>query len=61
MIFNIKPWILMNSYWIFLPYMETWAAAKERFKVSVAVPPAPVEVPSQWPHSLIVTSVRFAG
>ena len=37
--------------------MEPWAAAKKKLSVSLAVPPAPVRVPSQRPLAPSVTSV----
>ena len=37
--------------------MEPWAAAKKKLLVCVAVPPAPVLVPSQRPLSLSVKSI----
>ena len=37
--------------------MEPWAAAKRKLSVSVAVPPAPVRVPSQRPLASSVASV----
>ena len=37
--------------------MEPWAAAKKKLTVSVAVPPAPVRVPSQRPLAPSVASV----
>ena len=37
--------------------MEPWAAAKKKLSVSVAVPPAPVRVPSQRPLVPSVASV----
>ena len=37
--------------------MEPWAAAKKKLSVSVAVPPAPVRVPSQRPLAPSVASV----
>ena len=36
--------------------MEPWAAAKKKLSVSVAVPPAPVRVPSQRPLAPSVAS-----
>ena len=41
---------------LFLLSMEPWAAAK-KLSVSVAVPPAPVQVPSQRPLAPSVASV----
>ena len=37
--------------------MEPWTAAKKIFLVSVAVPPAPVRVPTQRPFTPSVASV----
>ena len=37
--------------------MEPWAAAKKKLSVSVAMPPAPVRVPSQRPFVPSVASV----
>ena len=37
--------------------MEPWAAAKKKLSVSVAVPPAPVRVPSQRSVAPSVASV----
>ena len=37
--------------------MEPWAAAKKKLLVSVAVPPGPVQVPSQRPLAPSVASV----
>ena len=37
--------------------MEQWAAAKRKLSVSVAVPPAPIRVPSQRPLAPSVASV----
>ena len=37
--------------------MKPWAAAKKKLSVSVAVPPAPVRVPSQKPLAPSVASV----
>ena len=37
--------------------MEPWAAAKKAIRLSVAVPPVPVRVPSQMPLAPRVTSV----
>ena len=37
--------------------MEPWAAAKKKLSVSVAVPPAPVRVPSERPLVPSVVSV----
>ena len=38
--------------------MEPWAAAKKKLSFSVAVPPAPVRVPSQRPLAPSVSSVK---
>ena len=37
--------------------MEPWAATKKKLLVSVAMPPAPVRVPSQRPLAPIIASV----
>ena len=43
----------MKKIYMDLLSMEPWAAAKKKLSFSVAVPPAPVRVPSQRPLKFI--------
>ena len=56
---NIMPVHGHHHHLIDLLSMEPWAAAKKKLLVSVAVPPAPLQVPSQRPLAPCVASVTL--
>ena len=41
--------------------MESWGLRPKKFQTCVAVPPAPVRVPSHWPLAPSLTLVTFVN